>query len=118
MLDFIPDGKVLINQADVLLVSSQEWESFGWTVIEAMVRGVPVVSTNSGGLAEVIGSSGTAGFCVDPRNIELFAKHVIDLLTDFELRAAIIESGRKRVADLFTVEKMALNYADLVRNLD
>ncbi|MBM3508401.1 MAG: glycosyltransferase, partial [Alphaproteobacteria bacterium] len=33
LLEFIPGGSKLIRQADMLIVASQEWESFGLTVI-------------------------------------------------------------------------------------
>ena len=49
LLNYINNGSLLIKQADILLIASQEWESFGWTAIESMARKIPVVSTNSGG---------------------------------------------------------------------
>ena len=50
------------------MVASQEWESFGWTVIEAMVRSKPVVSTNAGGLAEVIGQEELRDYAIEIHN--------------------------------------------------
>ena len=115
LVDFIADGKKLINQADMLLVASQEWESFGWTVIEAMVRGVPVVSTNAGGLAEVIGPDGEAGFSVDHNDADRFAYSIVELLANSQRRTEMAEKGRLRVSEMFTVERMALEYSKLIR---
>lgn len=116
LLEFIPDGKKLITQADILVVASQEWESFGWTVIEAMVRGVPVVSTNVGGLAEVVGESGVAGYSIDPKDHDKYATAIMGLIENNKKRALMGKEGKKRVAKNFTVERMALDYANLVRS--
>jgi len=116
LLEFIPDGSKLISQADMLLVASQEWESFGWTVIEAMVRGVPVVSTNAGGLAEVVGPSGVAGFAIDPDDVESYAVAIRELIADKARRHEVAEAGRRRALELFTVERMAQQYTQLVRH--
>jgi glycosyltransferase involved in cell wall biosynthesis len=48
LLEFIPDGASLISQADLLLIGSQEFESFGLTAVESMIRKKPIVSTDTG----------------------------------------------------------------------
>ena len=95
LLDFIPGGSNLISQADVLLVASQEMESFGLTVAESMIRRIPVVSTNVGGLAEVVGKNGEAGFSIQPNDVLKFANAIISLFEDNKLRSSIIEKGYK-----------------------
>lgn len=115
LLDFIPNGRALINQADILLIASQEWESFGLTAAEAMIRGVPVVSTNSGGLAEVIGESGKAGYSIDPSDSISYSNAIIDLLENPSKCILIGDKGRERASKLFSVERMASDYANLVR---
>ncbi len=115
LLEYIPEGSNLIRQADLLVVASQEWESFGWTVIEAMARGVPVVSTNAGGLAEVIGPDGVAGFAVDPQDVERFAACIGELISQPNRRAEMGGAGRRRVAEHFSVERMAAEYAKIIR---
>ena len=116
LLGFIPNGRALINQADILLIASQEWESFGLTAAEAMIRKVPVVSTNSGGLAEVIGKNGEAGFSIDIDDTESFSESILILLKDDKKRASIIAKGYKRSNNLFTVERMASEYAEIIRD--
>ena len=49
----IADPKEILNVADLFLLPS-ETESFGLSALEAMAMRVPVISTNSGGLPEVI----------------------------------------------------------------
>lgn len=116
LLDFIPGGRELIKQADIILIASQEWESFGLTVAESMIRNIPVVSTNSGGLAEVVGINGHAGFSLEPDDVEGFSNSIIRLLEDPNKRHSIIKEGRLRVDEMFTVERMANEYAKVIHS--
>ena len=71
ILDFIPNGSELISQSDVLLIGSQSFESFGYTAVEAMIRKIPVVSTNTGGLSEVVVNN-QGGYLFDKNDVDGF----------------------------------------------
>lgn len=116
LLDFVPNGKALINQADILIVASQEWESFGWTVIEAMIRAVPVVSTNAGGLAEVIGKNGEEGFSLDKDDKAGFVKSISALIDDSNLRNSVGQKGKLRAQSLFSIDRMVHEYSEIIRD--
>ena len=105
----------LINQADVLLIGSQEFESFGLTAVEAMIRSKPIVSTNTGGLPEVLGSDDSCGYVVDRENMVEFAERTISLLKDKELRQSMGESGRVRAKKLFNADRMVQEYLNIVK---
>ena len=111
---FVLNGAALINQADVLLIGSQEYESFGFTAVEAMIRAKPVVSTNVGGLPEVIGIDGRCGHVVESKDVTGFADKVISLLEDKELRDSMGVSGRKRALEFFMADRMAQEYLDAI----
>ncbi len=72
-----PSSTVLdrIGKSKVLLLPSR-WEAYGITAIEAMMRGTAVVSSNAGGLGEVVEGAGTA--CGD---VACMAETAEDLLT-------------------------------------
>ena len=114
ILEFIPNGSALIKQADVLLIGSQEFESFGFTATEAMIRSKPVVSTNIGGLPEVVGTDGSCGYVVEPDDIVGFSDKVVSLLQDKELRDSMGASGRSRALALFSADRMAQEYLDAI----
>lgn len=93
-------------QACVAVVPSL-YEGFGLPAIEAMACEVPVVSTNAGALAEVVGEDGRTGLLVPPADGAALAKPILALLANPELRLTMGHAGRQRVAEHFTWRRAA-----------
>ena len=70
----------LLAVADVFLMPSES-ESFGLAALEAMACGVPVVSSNAGGIPEV-NEHGFSGFLSDVGDVDAMAEHVEIILED------------------------------------
>src|SRR5687767_4702389 len=66
--------------ADLFLLPS-EYESFGLAALEAMAAGVPVISTNAGGLSE-INIHDETGFMGDVGDVETMSKYAIQILKE------------------------------------
>ncbi len=90
----------LYRGADAFVFPSLH-EGFGLPVLEAMVQGTPVVSSNVGSLAEI---SGDAAVLVDPTDVEAWTASIEQILTDDGLRGYCAEQGTKRAAE-FTWER-------------
>lgn len=52
LLANVPDIEQVLEQARILMMPSLWYEGFGLIAMEAMLRGIPVISSDSGGLAE------------------------------------------------------------------
>lgn len=110
---FRSDAMRLLASADLLVVPSQSFESFGLTCVEAMVRRVPVVATRIGGLPEVMVDE-EGGYVVAYDDAAAFAARMTALLADPVLRRAQGERGRQRYERLFRAPRMATQYAELL----
>ncbi len=95
-------------RADVFVLSSLV-EGFPTVLIEAMVCGVPVVSTNcKSGPSEII-EDGHNGFLVPVQHEKALANAVLKLLADKKLREQFSKEGKK-VSKRFSFEKSIEEY--------
>jgi L-malate glycosyltransferase len=68
--------------ADLFLLTS-EYESFGLAALEAMAAGMPVISTNAGGLPEIM-IQGKVGFMGDVGDVDTMSHYALDILQNEE----------------------------------
>lgn len=113
--DFVPNVAGIIQHAEMLVVPSQAFESFGLTIIEAMAMSTPVVATDVGGIPEVLSNSG-AGFVVPRNDSYSFAKSVKKILSDPILARQLGRNGRKTYEERYTAVSMAEKYRSALLN--
>ena len=74
----------LLREADVFFLPSYN-EGMPMSVLDAMGYGLPVVSTNVGGISKIV-HDGENGYCCEAGNTEIFADRIIHLLSDDKWR--------------------------------
>jgi N-acetyl-alpha-D-glucosaminyl L-malate synthase BshA len=81
----------ILAVSDIFLLTS-EYESFGLAALEAMAAGEIVISTNAGGLPEIVQHNIT-GFMANVGDVDTMSKYAIDILQDEEKLQAMKEAA-------------------------
>ncbi len=92
------------NSADVCVLPSLCFETFGMSNLEAMACKKPVVSSYFGGPKEVV-VDGKTGYLVSPIKVKLMAKKITDLLKNPEKAKRFGKAGYKKAKEYFSLDK-------------
>ena len=91
------------KEADVVIIPSY-FEGFGIVAVEAMNASVPVISTLTGGLGEII-EDNISGVKMTLDDLTGAKDKIIKLVEDKDYRYKIIENAKKRVKKKYTKER-------------
>jgi glycosyltransferase involved in cell wall biosynthesis len=109
--DDIPD---LLAKSDIFVMSS-DWEGLPLVLLEALAAGIPIVSTDVGGVPDII-KNNINGILVKPNDPVSLSKAIIDLIENRELRKKISETN-KIYSLKFDIKKTQQEYEKLYLNL-
>ena len=101
--------------SDVLLMPS-ELESFGLAALEAMASEVVPITTNVGGVPEVV-EHGKSGFLAKVGDVETMAAYAIDILTDEGRLRAMGKQCREAARARFCTTKIIPQYEKFYRRV-
>ena len=87
---------------DIQIVPSR-YEAFGRVIVEGMLRGLPVIATNTGGIPEIIQDQKT-GILIDVREPEVLAEAVIELFGNGNKRHQISQAARLSAINSFGMD--------------
>jgi glycosyltransferase involved in cell wall biosynthesis len=107
--NFFLGGKInnavqLLSAVDIYVCSSVK-EGLPYSILEAMQAGLPIVTTNVGGIPELI-TNGIEGILVEPQNSDALANAIVNLINNNELGIKLGEAARSKVLQNFTLEEM------------
>lgn len=113
MMSYENMPKVYQN-ADIFVLPSKPtkyWEEYyGMAILEAMASGLPIISTKSGAIPEIIGK---AGILVKPGNIQELKQALLQLIKVKKMRQKLGREARKRAEKFFDAKKQAQKIAKL-----
>jgi N-acetyl-alpha-D-glucosaminyl L-malate synthase BshA len=104
-----------LQAADIGLYTS-ETESFCLSILEGMFFGCPSVSTNVGGIPEVV-NDGVEGLLADFGDLDKLARALDLLIADAEMRDRLAAAALNRAQSLFTATRIVPMYEALYRRL-
>jgi len=105
----------VLRGADLLVLPSRA-ENQPVAILEAMARGLPVVSTRIGGIPQQV-LDGETGLLVEPDDVAQLAQALATLIQSPERRAAYGQAGLRRFEAHFSVAACAERFAELYRSL-
>lgn len=110
------DVERMFSAMDIFLFPSYR-EGFGNVSIEASAMGIPVVTYNVTGCKDAV-ENNVSGYVVGFKDYDAIENKISELANDKNLRIKLGKQGRKRVSELFTVEKVASNFVETINTLN
>ena len=92
----------MLRNADVFFLPSYN-EGMPMSVLDAMGYGLPVVSTNVGGIPKIV-RNGKNGYCCEAGNIEALAEGIISLLTNDEQCKSFSQGSMEIIRSRYSLE--------------
>ncbi len=101
---YVPDYDLpaLYNAADLFVFPSL-YEGFGLPIVEAQACGLPVISSNTSSMPEIVERS---GILLNPKDVEVWADNIYKVLTNENMQKEMREKGLLQ-AKKFSWEKCA-----------
>ncbi len=109
----VDDVRPYLSVFDLFALTSTSVEVFSNAVLEAMSMGIPVVSSDVGGVSEMI-THGKEGFIYSRNDLDALISHLQLLIENASLSSSFSASAKERVAKYFTAERMNADYIRLL----
>ncbi|HYG41042.1 MAG TPA: glycosyltransferase family 4 protein [Cytophagales bacterium] len=112
------DAKEVLNYYKLFTISvlPSTMDGFGLVLVEAMALGVPVVATRAEGIINVV-EENKSGLLFNDGDIKDLAAKINILLEDNEKRKTLIQNGKVRALDTFSMERTVENYEIFFKSL-
>jgi glycosyltransferase involved in cell wall biosynthesis len=114
LLGWRRDVPALLQAADLFLLTSR-WEGLPRAILEAMMSGLPVVSTDVDGVTDVV-QHGVTGYVASPGDDHRLAEHAVKLLMDPALRQRMGKAASALSTD-FDIDMMVSQQDAFYRRL-
>ena len=115
LLGWTRNKEQFFKKIDIFCCSS-EVEPFGLVIIEAMSRGIPVISTNCNGPRDII-SNKKNGILININNKVELKKAITELKINVKLRKKLSENAKSDFEKKYTFQKYKKNLNYIIRNL-
>ena len=111
----ISDITKVLENTDILILPSIQFESFGMVLIEAMRQKIPIISSNSGGIKEVV-KNNKNGLTFKNNNVDDLRKKIEILVKSKLLRIKLGNRGYRIFKNKFTNKRFIQEYEKITND--
>lgn len=121
----MPHGRLLelyqYRKIDLVVLPSivtkeGELEGIPVALMEAMAYGIPVISTATGGIPELL--SNGAGIIIEEKSVEQLSAAILEIMNSIDLRKELSVNGHKKSFELFNIKNNVKSLIRLIENTD
>lgn len=91
-------------------------EGFGYSLIEALASGVPVIASSVGGITDIVRDKEN-GFLVKEKDPHELSQKILELSSDAGLRSRLGKSGLEYVRQNFSQDKVIQDFLNLYKKI-
>ncbi len=106
----------LLNESDIFVLPTTS-DTLPISIIEAMFAGQAILTTNCGGIPEII-FDGHSGFIAEPGNSDELAEKLLLLLQDVPLRIKLAENAQAYAEQHLTIANMVKKIEEVYQSLN
>jgi len=111
------EKNIELDNADLFcLPSTTRAEAFGVVLLEALAKGLPIVTTEIGSGNSFVNVHGLTGFNVPPGNVLALKEAIVGVLSNSSQYQKMSENAINRYEVLFTRNKMSEAYIELYKS--
>ena len=103
-------------KSDIVVVPSEIYESFSYTVAQGMACGKPVIASEIGGIPETT-NYGNAGLLFEPGNIDQLNGKIEMLYANTGIREEVGRKARKYIVDYCSIESLKAKYIEFYQSI-
>jgi len=103
------------NDSDIFILPTHN-ETFGLVNIEAMMFGLPVISTNEGAIPEIIDDNET-GFLINKKDSGDLANKIQQLIENPSLRKSMGRKGKEKFEREYTLSHFEQNMTEILTTI-
>jgi glycosyltransferase involved in cell wall biosynthesis len=115
LTSWIEDVAPFNHAMDIICLTSKN-EGTPVSLIEAQAAGVPVVSTNVGGVIDIV-AQGETGFVVEQNDLAAYTNKLLELIESDSLREKMSSRGWKHVGEKYHYTRLASNIEEYYMRL-
>jgi len=106
----------LYAKSDIVVVPSEIYESFSYTVAQGMACGKPVIASEIGGIPETT-NYGNAGLLFEPGNVDQLNGKIEMLYSNNDLRKEFGRKARKYIVDYCSIDSLKAKYIEYYQSI-